>query len=212
MRVGNILYGFNQQCNMYASIMGVFLHACNTPTRVIDALWRLNISISSRSIDLAINSLSNKAEKILKTLGPPMNHAVVLDNFDLQKKHKTPTVEQSTETMFHLTSGSLIQLQHCEPKDLAYSSYLWERSHYNDRSTIQLPPFTIFNLFRLHPETPHASGLTRKEQFMSWLFMNDLCTYGPEYFRQFRSRIAEPDGVEKIPPTKTVQVPLKSMD
>ena len=177
MRVGNILYGFNQHCNMFASIIGVFLHACNTPTRVIDALWRLNISISSKAINQAIDSLSEEAVENLKTLGASMNHAVVLDNFDLTKKHKIPIVEQSTETMFHLTSGSLIQLEHCTPSDLAHSTYLWERSRYNDMRTVHLSPFTIIDLFGIHCEQPHTSGLNRKERFMSWLFMVDLCTY-----------------------------------
>lgn len=211
MRVGGILYGINRKCNLFSSVMGIFLHTCNTPIRVINALWRLDICTSASTTYGAVNSLSLEAERKLKEAGRTLGYSYVLDNFDIQKKHQAPVVKQSDQTMFHLTAGTLIRLVHCTVQDLAFSSFLWERSGYNDKRTIQLPRLSIFNLFSLHPEKPHSDGLTRKEQFMAWMFACTLCTHGPEFFRQYLSKLKEPDGIEKIPPVKTVQIPLRSM-
>lgn len=211
MRIGSILYGLNRTCNLFSSIMGVFLHTCNTPTRLINALWRLDICISSSSIDNAINSLSLEAEHNIMQAGRSLQYNYVLDNFDIQKKHSQPVVDQLDQTMFHLTAGTLIRLVHCSLSDLAFSSYLWERSRYNDLRTIPLPRVSIYNLMTLHPEKTSSTGLTRKEWFMAWMFVCALCTHGPQYFRQFLPRIKEPDGIEKIPPVKTEQIPLKAM-
>lgn len=143
--------------------------------------------------------------------GRSLQYNYVLDNFDIQKKHSQPVVDQSDQTMFHLTAGTLIRLVHCSLSDLAFSSYLWERSRYNDLRTIPLPRVSIYNLMTLHPEKTSSTGLTRKERFMAWMFVCALCTHGPQYFRQFLPRIKEPDGIEKIPPVKTEQIPLKAM-
>lgn len=201
----------NQKCNLLGSLIGVFLHACNTPDRVIDVLWRMNTSISVSSIINSINSLSEESAKHIKAAGRTLLYSFVLDNFDVQLKHKASTVEQSKETMFHLISGSLVKLAHASRDSLKYLSYLWERSRFNDQRTIALPRPSIHALINLHPNRLDSHGLNRKERFTAWKFMSDLCMHGPKYFRQFLSRLSGPEDIEKIPIVKTHQVPAKSM-
>jgi len=41
-----MMQGTNQKCNTLKSVFGIFLHSCNTPQKVIDALAHMGISIS----------------------------------------------------------------------------------------------------------------------------------------------------------------------
>lgn len=141
-----------------------------------------------------------------------MLYGYVLDNFDVQLKHKITTVEQSSETMFHLISGSLVKLAHATTDDLKFSSYLWERSRFNDQRIIQVDDHSIYDLLRLYPDRIDGDGLDRRERFNAWQFMVDLCTHGPIYFRQFCSDLKDPESIDKIPPVKTEQVPAKAME
>lgn len=52
----------------------------------------------------------------------------------------------------------------------------------------------------------------RHERFNAWKFHYDLFHYGPQYFRQFRKDLGEPEAVEKIPVVKMRQAPAQSMD
>ena len=70
------------------------------------------------------------------------------------------------------------------------------------------------DLWSIHkePDTPHPSGLTRQQRFNSAKFISDLIEYGPEYFRKFRGKLEEPELVDPIPITKTMQLPMYAMD
>lgn len=209
--VSRVLYANNQQCNLIPAVVGIFLHACNAPERVVDVLWRMNTSMSIASINNAINSLSVESAINIKEAGQTLLYSYVLDNFDIQLKHKTTTVEQSTDTLFHLISASLIKLVHATKSDLKFSPELWEKSRFNDRRKTTEDSRSIYDLFLLHPDHEDSTGLDRKERFNAWRFMMDICTHGPPYFHQFRSALIDPEAVEMIPPVKTVQVPAKAM-
>lgn len=209
--VSRVLYANNQQCNLIPAVVGIFLHACNAPERVVDVLWHMNTSMSIASINNAINSLSVESAINIKEAGQTLLYSYVLDNFDIQLKHKTTTVEQSTDTLFHLISASLIKLVHATKSDLKFSPELWEKSRFNDRRKTTEDSRSIYDLFLLHPDHEDSTGLDRKERFNAWRFMMDICTHGPPYFHQFRSALIDPEAVEMIPPVKTVQVPAKAM-
>lgn len=65
----------------------------------------------------------------------------------------------------------------------------------------------------LHPESPGLdSKLSRRDRFNSWMFLHDLCTYGPDYFHQFKSLIPKPECIEQIPLVKTPIFAARAMD
>ena len=211
MHIGNILYANNQQCNLVPAINGIFLHACNAPERIIDAIYQMDASISASSINNAINSLSAQTKVDLQEMGQSMLVGYALDNFDITFKRSTGTVEDPASYMVHLTSGLVFNLAHTSIENLKYSSMLWEKSKYNDkrRGSSQRPdPHKLFNL---HKETMTPGSLTHREDFCRWKFAIDLCTHGPEYFSQFLDHIKPPRDIEKIPPLATKSIPLKSM-
>ncbi|KAG1736176.1 hypothetical protein EDD22DRAFT_736749, partial [Suillus occidentalis] len=48
------------------------------------------------------------------------------DNFDIDFKTSTPTIEKVVDTLTHMTSGDLIYLEHgVTTEDLRCSTYLW---------------------------------------------------------------------------------------
>lgn len=206
------MFANNQHCNLLAAINGVFLHTCNTSERVIDAIWRLNASVSATSINKAINSLSVESKKRLHEMGQTLLVGYSLDNYDIALKHSTGTVDEPYSTLVHLTSGLILNLAHTSISDLKHSTYLWERSKYNDRRKYALPVYSPLRLFSLRPETVIPGSLNRKEDFCRWKFAIDLCMHGPAYFSQFRDQIPKPNGVDMIPIFKTESAPLKSME
>ena len=63
------------------------------------------------------------------------------------------------------------------------------------------------------PTIPHPSGLqTRQQRFNAGKFLSGLIEYGPEYFRQFRGKLEEPEVVDSLPLDKTTQLPMRAMD
>ncbi|KAJ7019237.1 hypothetical protein C8F04DRAFT_1323987 [Mycena alexandri] len=213
--ISMLMQSTNQQSNMLQSVIGIFLHASNTPSKVIETLARMGISISLDSIHNAVHSLSRETFGRLRAMGRSLLVSYAYDNFDINFPNTVPTVEQSTDTLTHMTSGGLIFLEHgVKEEDLRCSEELWKTNPLNpefDTSNAP-PPRTVLDLEDLHPESDHPSGLTRRERFNAWKFRHDLVTYGPDYFHQFLSVLGLPEMVEQIPIVKMRWAPAKSMD
>ncbi|KAF8185800.1 hypothetical protein K438DRAFT_1973651 [Mycena galopus ATCC 62051] len=205
----------NQQANMLESVIGIFLHASNTPSKVIETLAHMGISISVDNIHGAVHSLSRETYTRLRMMGQTLLVSYAYDNFDINFPNIEPTVEKSTDTLTHMASGGLIYLEHgVKEKDLKCSEELWKNNPLNplfDRSQAA-PTHTIHDLEDLHPEADHPSGLTHRERFNAWKFLLDLVTYGPQFFHQFRRVVGKPEMIEQIPVVKMRWAPAKSMD
>ncbi|KAF8868756.1 hypothetical protein BD779DRAFT_1459301 [Infundibulicybe gibba] len=208
-----IMQSRNQKTNTLESIIGIFLHSCKTPEKVIEALAHMGISISTSSIHRAITALSAESAKGLRDLGQTLLASYAYDNFDVDLKMAVPTVERSTDTLKHLTSALLFPLQHgVMQEDMRCSEQLWRNSRLNPEAVDVPAEKTWKDLLGLHPEAKHSSGLTRRERFNAWMFLRDLCDHGPEYFKQFRSKLQEPEVIEQIPIIKTPTLPARAMD
>ena len=75
-----LMHSMNHQCNALASIIGIFLHSCNTPVKVIMALSRMGISILIKSIHNMITSLSKDSQRTIQLLGQTLVAAYVYNN------------------------------------------------------------------------------------------------------------------------------------
>ncbi|KAF8228418.1 hypothetical protein L208DRAFT_1211822, partial [Tricholoma matsutake] len=127
-----ILHSQNQKVNTFETMMGLFLHSCRTPDKVINVLAHLRISISVHSIHLAVTSLSAESADHTRAFGQSLLVAWAYDNFDVDLKSSTPTIQNSGSTLHHLTSAILYPLQHdvCLD-DLRCSEDLWKHSQLN---------------------------------------------------------------------------------
>lgn len=216
MILSAIMHSLNQQCNALAAVNGIFLHACNTPDKIVKALAHMGISISPSSINNAIRSLSIESANTVRELGQSREAMYAYDNLEVTLNTTTPTFEQSTDRLIHLTSGMIMRMGHgVKASDLRCSDVVWQMSLVNPRviySPTPPPQYTFEHLLTLHPEPKHPSGLNRHGRFTSWLFLQALCRHGPPYFHQFLSQIPDPEIVEQIPVTKLEYHPLPCME
>ncbi|KAF7971243.1 hypothetical protein HWV62_21560 [Athelia sp. TMB] len=203
------------KCNALESVIGVFLHSTNTPQKVIDTLAHMGVSISVDAIHNAVHSLSAETYATIRDMGRTLLVAYAYDNFDIDFKTHKPTFEKTKDTLTHLTSGTLIGLEHGVTKeDLRCSEMLWEQSRLNpdaDPSSIPAQK-TVADLENLHPEVDHPTGLTRRQRYIKWKFEQDLYEHGPAYFREFKKDHGVPEWVEKVPVVKMRHVPARAMD
>ncbi|KAG2139339.1 hypothetical protein DEU56DRAFT_944418 [Suillus clintonianus] len=186
----------NQRSNTLQSLVGMFLQSTHTPQKVIEMLKRMGVSVSVNAIFTATHSLSAQTHRTLRSLGQSLLATYAYDNFDVDLKTHEHKIENSTESLKHLTSGLMFPLQHCTSQEDLRS----------------LPKRGWKDLLSLQPDTPNLSGLTCRDHFNSWKFLTDLITYGPPYFTQFKDWLREPELVEGIPVVKTPTMAASAMD
>ncbi|KIL55158.1 hypothetical protein M378DRAFT_48255, partial [Amanita muscaria Koide BX008] len=121
-----------QKANTFQSMLGIFLHACRTPEKVIETLAHMGISVSTTTINDSIKSLSMNSRRALQDLGCTMCAAIAYDNVDVMLKGSVAVVEKSNDSLRHLTSGLFFPLMHGVTREhLKYSRLLWEKSLFN---------------------------------------------------------------------------------
>ena len=166
------------------------------------------------AINTAVTNLSKQSEAEMRRLGESFLASYAYDNLDIDLKHSIPTVEKPQDTLIHLTSGTMLPLNHgVTLSDLNCSEELWKKSANNPSALRRnLPSIKVEDLLLLHPEVDHQSGLLRRERFNAWKFLHDLINFGPKFFRKYRSDLGDPEVIEQIPIVKTSQVPNKALD
>ena len=207
------MHSTNQRCNSLQSIIGVFLHACNTPDAVLELLAHLGVSISPSTISTAVSNLSKESSSNIQKLGRTLLTLYAYDNLDVDLKHLVPTVENPLNTLVHLTTGSMLPVIHdITLDDLNCAEFLWKRYQHNFHALPQdIPNIPFEKLFEIHPEDT-TSGPSRRKSFNAWKYTYDLIEFGPPYFHKFRRNLGDPKVVEAIPVVKTFQTPLRTLD
>ncbi|KIM70514.1 hypothetical protein SCLCIDRAFT_100938, partial [Scleroderma citrinum Foug A] len=210
------MQSINQKSNTLQCILGFFFQSVHAPYKAIDTLACLGVSISTDAINMAVQSLSAKSENVLHKLGQSLLASYAYNNFDVDLKSQVPTAEKSNDSLKHLTSGLLFPLVHgVTADDLKCLEELWKKSELNPHIEGWNVPNTwrsMQHLINLHSDGSNTSSLSRRDQFNAWMFLHDLCSYGPEYFHQFQSMLQDPEPVEKIPPVKTPIYAARAMD
>ncbi|KAH7917213.1 hypothetical protein BV22DRAFT_979647, partial [Leucogyrophana mollusca] len=161
----------NQKANSLSSMIGIFLQSTHTPEKVIETFARMGLSISVDAIHDAVRSLSAQSHRALQSLGKTLLAAYAYDNFDINLKGTVPTVDKSSDSLKHLTSGLLFPLQHgVTREDLRCSYELWRKSRLNPQAEISTGRCWK-DLLELHKEPSHPSGLSRRDRFNLWKFL-----------------------------------------
>lgn len=93
-------------------VTGILMHGSNQKANVLQSLLGLGISISTDTINAAIEALSMESQNSLQRLGQSLLASYAYDNFDVDLKSYVPTAETSNESLKHLTSGLLFPLVH----------------------------------------------------------------------------------------------------
>ena len=205
-----MMFSTNQKCNTLAAVMGIFLHSTSTPELVVEVFAHAGLSISTTSIHNMVNSMSNSAHEKLRSLAKTRTLAFAYDNFDMDFKSWSATIEHPSQTLKHATSALAFPLEHgITSDDLKHSAALWSRNPVNPHALPdQLHPAYIWADL-LSPPTPEASGRTART--LAWHFRHALVTY-QKTFERFRDSLGVPETVLQIPIKKTTHLPCRAMD
>jgi hypothetical protein len=99
----------NTNCNHLQSILGIFVHSANVPQRVIEVLAHVGLSISIKSIQRAVKSMSTDSANRIRGSLRSLKVAMAYDNFDINFKTSEPTLTHQT-TFVSATSATAIPL------------------------------------------------------------------------------------------------------
>jgi len=121
----------NQKCNALPSMLGLFCHSTNTPELVIETLAHAGLSISMTSIHNMVNSLLIKSMDHIRSLACTLTASFAYDNFDMEFKSHTPTVEKHGDSLKHATSAIIFPLINTSAQDLMCSDELWNTDPIN---------------------------------------------------------------------------------
>lgn len=143
-----------------------------------------------------------------------MTAGIAYDNIDITLKAAVPTVKKSTENLKHLTSGLFFPLMHgVTSEHLKCLKQLWEKSPYNpDNFGVKLDKKTYLDLAHLLKSNKDENSMTPRDRFIAWLYLWDLCTYGPPYFQMLLNQIGKTEPIEAIPVIKTDILPAYAME
>ncbi|KAF9368787.1 hypothetical protein CPB97_004251, partial [Podila verticillata] len=82
-----LLFMTSQKCNAFQTVMGVFLHCTGCPTRVLDVLSSLGLSVSDDQVRKALANMTKDAKDQVKKAVLHNEWFVVYDNINIAMKH-----------------------------------------------------------------------------------------------------------------------------
>jgi hypothetical protein len=215
---------WNSHVNSLQVLIGLFLHVVRAPEVVITFLSRIGLSIGTSSIDNAIQSLTRQAEARAKTIGSTLRVNLAFDNLDVTLRNLVPTQDGRWETMFHLCTGTLIPLvlpigvtwEHLQCAEQIWKNLGYDKLESKDKNTKRVPFFQLDRKLReRYPDVRKGRRhLSRRQRFVVHLYLKSLIEWGPNYFKQFASKLDElaPEVIMALPLQKTTQVPLRAED
>ncbi|TCD59776.1 hypothetical protein EIP91_011478 [Steccherinum ochraceum] len=146
-----LMLSTNQKCNPVAAMIGFFLHSTSAPELVIEVLAHAGLSTSPTAIHSMVNSLSEKSAKRIREIAKTKTAAFAYDNFDMDFKSWSSTMDRPGTTLQHLTSALIFPLEHeAQPADLKFADELWDTDPINpglsdeQRKSLRKPNYTDF--------------------------------------------------------------------
>lgn len=102
----------NHRCNAFQILVGIFTHSCGTPETVQEFLAHAGLSVLTTTINEAINNLAKESNQCMQKHGKTLLTLYSYDNLDIDLKHSTPSFENHSATLIHLTSATMLPLSH----------------------------------------------------------------------------------------------------
>ncbi|KAI9452137.1 hypothetical protein BJY52DRAFT_1124627, partial [Lactarius psammicola] len=208
-----ILQSANENCNHLQGILGIFIHSANVPQRVAEVLAHAGLTISIKSIQRAVKSMSIDSAHKIKTGLRSLKMAIAYDNFDINFKTSEPTLAHRS-SFVSATSATAIPLVGVDNIEaLRCSEALWSTDPRNPSSSHA--GFDEFDLLRFHATNtydrqPPGTEFSPRRKAFAWHIREILINHG-QHFGYLSAKLEAPDTVLKIPVSKTDQVPMRSM-
>lgn len=205
-----LLFSTNQKCNALPAVMGLFLHSNSTPEVAVEVFAHAGLSVSVTSTHNMVNSLSVSVHDKLRGVTKTKTFALAHDNFDIDFKSWSPTIEHPQDTLKHATSALALPLEHdVVAEHLEYCGPLWLTNPLNPAIPPEQRRPTRTWIDLLHSPRPEELG--RQDRIFAWHFRNALVTHG-EHFESFRDRLGFPETIMQIPVKQTTHIPCRAMD
>jgi hypothetical protein len=217
--------------NALEVITGLFLHTARTPSNIIQLLSKIGLSISSSSIDRAIGSLVKQAAQRVRSEGQSCKMSIAFDNLDINIRCSVPTKDgRSSDELVHLCTATMLPVHlpaGVEWTDMDCATLIWRKLGY-EKLVEKAQLREVFDHDKLeaaidamYPERGEERNdgsvdPSRLERFNQYLFLVAFVLHGPESFRDYKHRLDDPDirpeVLYAIPPRKTQQVPMNTLD
>ncbi|KIK82600.1 hypothetical protein PAXRUDRAFT_710260, partial [Paxillus rubicundulus Ve08.2h10] len=210
------LQSSNERCNYLQGILGFFCHSTCVPEKVIETLAHAGLSISIKSIDNAVASVSKEISNRIKKSAQTLRSSFAYDNFDIDFKTWQPTLEKRS-SFVSATSATIIPLYGVDNADvLRCSAELWAKDFRNPLPTSfpllsETRKMVVLHKMDRYSKQPHPDFLSPCQEAFTWHIRDILVRHG-QFFGHFLSELGEPDPVHKIPVHKTDQVPCRAMN
>ncbi|KAF9899125.1 hypothetical protein EC991_009576 [Linnemannia zychae] len=107
-----LLFMTSQKCNAFQTVMGVFLHCTGCPTRVLDVLSSLGLSVSDDQVRKALANMTTDAMDQVRKAVLENDWFIVYDNINIAMKHQHQRVNK-LDTFENRTAATVI-LIHAE--------------------------------------------------------------------------------------------------
>ncbi|QRV87679.1 hypothetical protein RhiJN_15697 [Ceratobasidium sp. AG-Ba] len=209
------------RCNGLQTVVGMFAHSTNTPSKVIEMMSHAGISVASSTIDRMSNRMSNEAQKRLKTHLKDMLYSAAYDNLEITYSTEQPTITHSTK-LAHLTTATIIPLRPgAKKEDLRICKELWARSLHNpDRSEdapqLDLSHDRLMDLIAkgsFPPEDERSAESLYAWHIKRMLLSDDVDTIAPALKEAFRkNNLGLPFSRGSLEPIKITQIPLSAAE
>ncbi|KAG9121427.1 hypothetical protein FRC07_002625 [Ceratobasidium sp. 392] len=207
----------NMRCNGMQTVVGMFAHSTNTPTKVIEMMSHAGLSIAPSTIDRMSDRMSKEAQKKLKTCLKNTPYGIAYDNLEVTFATAQPTLAHDTK-LTHLMTATVIPLHPgTQKEDLCLGEEVWARSVHNPNRSEDAPQIDLSHdrFLELVAKGLFAPDDERSvESLYAWhvrqmLLSEDVDTITPALKESFRTNeLGLPVSRGSIEPTKTVQVPL----
>ncbi|KAH9008001.1 hypothetical protein EDB85DRAFT_1843007, partial [Lactarius pseudohatsudake] len=210
-----ILQSANENCNHLQGIIGMFVHSANVPQRVMEVLAHAGLSISIKSIQRAVKSMSTDSARKIRQSLRSLKVAMAYDNFDINFKTSEPTIAHQSSFM-SATSATAIPLVGVENIDaLRCSAALWNADPRNPSPSASPVSFDEFDLLKFHMMSTYdrrvpEEELTPRRKAFAWHVREILTNHG-QHFAHFSKQLGAPKSVLRIPLSTTEQIPMRSM-
>ncbi|KAH9014974.1 hypothetical protein EDB85DRAFT_2076409 [Lactarius pseudohatsudake] len=204
-----VLQSANENCNHLQSILGIFIHSANVPQHIAKVLAHAGLTISIKSIQRAVKSMSiDSARKIMTGLRS-LKMAVAYNNFDINFKMSEPTLAHQS-SFVSATSATAVPLVSVDNINaLRCSKALWSVDPRNPSSLVLHVGVDDFDLLRFHltdtyDHQPPGMEFSPRRKAFAWHICEILINYG-QHFRYLSNKLATPETVLGIPVSKTNQ-------
>ena len=189
-------------------MLGLFFRTTNTLELVIKTLAHAGLSISTTSIHSMVNLLSTKSADDIWSLAQTLTASFAYDNFNMEFKSHTPTIDKHGDSLKHVMSAIIFLLINTSAHDLQCSDKLWSTNPINSYiQNHQKRP--IRGLESVLPTIEPSPSI--HICILAWHFWHALVTFCKP-FNIYQPKLEGPETINQIPLTKTEYVPCCAMD